>query len=122
MKRSTTYATVLGLALAFGLAAGGPALAADPPAEPVRVTNYGEKAPVTFDHGRHGDVTCSACHHNESEGQYKCGECHGLEAQAETPKIKDAMHGKDQGKCYGCHFGKEPQAKKLKCAECHVKR
>ena len=119
MKRLTLPALALGLV--FGLGVGG-ALATDPPAEPTRVTNYGEKAPVMFDHQNHKDVACVDCHHNEADGQYKCGACHGLEAQDDTPKIKDAMHKKTEGACYACHFGKEASAKKLKCAECHVKR
>ena len=112
----TTFALVLGLMTT------GPALAADPPSEPLRVSNFGQKAPVTFDHARHGEVACAACHHNGDTGPYKCGECHGEEAREAAPKLKDAMHAKATGKCYGCHFGAEAQAKKLKCAECHVKR
>jgi hypothetical protein len=123
MKRLTLPAITLGLVLGIGLSS---APAADSsievPTEPVRITNFGKKAPVVFDHAMHGEVACVDCHHNEADGQYKCGECHGLEVQAETPKIKDAMHDKAAGKCYRCHFGKEPEAKKLKCAECHVKR
>ena len=119
MKRLTLLAITLTLALGVG---SGRALATDPPEGPVRITNFGKKAPVTFDHAKHGDAECAQCHHKQDEGEFKCGQCHDLEVQAETPKIKDAMHKKDSGKCYACHFGSEPQAKKLKCAECHVKR
>ncbi|MDF1555521.1 MAG: cytochrome c3 family protein [Deferrisomatales bacterium] len=123
MQRLNLLATRLTLSLVLTLGTGlGNALATDPPGEPVRVTNYGEKAPVTFDHAKHGEVACVQCHHNQDDGQYKCGQCHGEAATEEAPKLKDAMHEKEDGKCYGCHFGPEPQAKKLKCAECHVKR
>ena len=117
MKRLTLLVTALTLGLGLGSA-----LATDPPAEPTRVTNYGTKAPVTFDHATHGEVECAQCHHNQDSGEYKCGQCHALDANDEAPKIKDAMHKKETGTCYACHFGDEPTAKKLKCAECHVKR
>ena len=127
MKRLTLFATKLTLPLALTLALTlgvglGSALATDPPGEPARVTNFGGKAPVIFDHALHGDVDCAQCHHNLDESQYKCGQCHGATATDEVSKLKDAMHKKDTGTCYACHFGAEPQAKKLKCAECHVKR
>lgn len=95
-----------------------PAVAA--PAAPAPVTNFGTKAPVIFDHGRHArpELTCATCHHTAAEGKYRCGECHGLEAAGQTPGIKDAMHGKDKGVCYACHLQKDA-AHKVKCSDCH---
>ncbi len=123
MKRLILLTTQLTLSLALTLGVGlGNALATNPPGEPARVTNYAGKAPVTFDHAKHGEVACVQCHHNQDDGQYKCGQCHGEDAVDQAPKLKDAMHKKDSGACYACHFGDEPKAKKLKCAECHVKR
>ena len=76
---------------------------------------------VTFDHAKHGDVACVDCHHDEADGKFKCGGCHKAEPEGDIPKIKDAMHKKDSGKCRSCHFGKQATAKKLKCADCHKK-
>ena len=107
---------------AFTLSLGlGQVRAADAPAEPIKVTNYGEKPQVTYDHAKHKEIACVDCHHNEADGKYKCGECHRAEAEGDVPKIKDAMHKKGAGKCRSCHFGKEATAKKLKCADCHAK-
>jgi hypothetical protein len=123
MQRLISLSTQLVLSVALVLGVGlGHAAATEPPAEPVRVTNYGKKAPVTFDHALHGQVDCAQCHHKQGDGEYTCGQCHGETAADDAPKLKDAMHAKVTGKCYACHFGAEPQAKKLKCAECHVKR
>lgn len=117
MQRHILFAAALSLTLAAGSA-----LAAEPPAEPTLVTNYGGKAPVTFDHALHKELDCASCHHNAQEAVYRCGQCHGEESAGAVPGIKDAMHGKDTGACTACHFGASPQAKKLKCGECHVKR
>lgn len=116
MRRATRMIPFLGAALV----AAGLALAADPPAGPVQVTNFGKKAPVTFDHAQHAGkgVTCENCHHNAGDGKFKCGECHKAEAEGSTPKLQDAIHAKDVGKCWSCHRSDEG-AKKMKCNECH---
>jgi hypothetical protein len=102
------------------LLAAGSAWAVDAPTEPIKVTNYGKKAVVTFDHAKHaGDkFTCVQCHHNEAEGKFKCGECHKAEAEGGAPKFQDAAHAKDVGKCWGCHRAPDA-AHKLKCNDCH---
>ena len=94
------------------------------PGDPIKVdSGSGKKPGVTFDHKVHkeknADQKCADCHHNEADGKYKCRECHQMEA-GDAPKIKDAMHKKEMGKCWGCHRAKEAPYKK-KCAECHVK-
>lgn len=115
--KTLTLAAALVLALAFTAAA---APAADPPAEPVRVTNFGKKAAVTFDHKAHlaRGLACAACHHTEAEGKYKCGECHLAEAAGPAPKLKDAMHKKGVGVCYQCHLARDAEHK-FKCSDCH---
>jgi len=95
------------------------AVAADAPAGPKQVTNFGKKPPATFNHDTHKDMGCAKCHHNEGDGKYKCGECHLLE-DGSAPNIKDAFHGKEKGTCYECHLLKGAD-NKMKCAECHVK-
>ncbi len=115
---SSIFAT--GLWLGAATASGPAPEAADAPAAPVRVTNFGAKAPTTFDHGKHAgpELTCASCHHEGTGGQYRCGTCHLGEAGEKAPKIRDAMHGKDGGACFACHTRKDaPQ--KLKCADCH---
>ena len=96
------------------------AIAAEMPKAPFKVTNYGGKDAVTFDHAKHKDNKCDVCHHNAKEGKYKCGECHKGEAVGKTPAIKDAMHAKETGKCWNCHNKASANLKKeLKCADCH---
>lgn len=108
-------------AMAILIATAGLALAAEPPAGPAKVTNYGAKTPVTFDHAKHAKKAsdCIACHHNEAKGVYKCGTCHGAEEKDKAPAIKDAMHAKEKGVCYACHL-KADAAQKKKCADCHA--
>jgi hypothetical protein len=115
----TACSATLALGLALGLSLG-TALAADAPKGPVKVTNFGKKAAVTFDHARHKDVKCDACHHNAKEGKFKCGECHGKDDDARTkaPKLESAAHKKDVGVCFGCHKAEDAKHK-LKCADCH---
>lgn len=90
------------------------------PATPVTVTNFNTRGPVSFDHAKHvlPDLTCATCHHGTAGGEARCGTCHLVEATEKTPKIKDAMHGKDGGACFSCHTRKEAPHK-LKCADCH---
>lgn len=106
--------------VAFGLSMG-TVLAADAPKGPVKVTNFGGKEAVTFDHAKHAGSKCVDCHHNEKDGKYKCGECHKKAADAATkaPKFQDAAHG-EKGICGSCHKG-EKAKKALKCADCHKK-
>jgi hypothetical protein len=103
---------------ALGLCLGS-AQAADAPKGPVKVTNYGKKGEVTFDHAKHKDVKCKDCHHNEADGKYKCGECHKKD-DGKAPKMEAAAHGKDKGVCFSCHKA-EGAKNKLKCADCHAK-
>jgi hypothetical protein len=99
-------------------------VAADAPAGPIKVTNYGKKAAVTFKHSIHKKgFECQSCHHNEGDGNYKCGsaKCH-LAEYGKIPKLMDAAHKKTVGKCWACHFKASPSVKKpLKCKQCHVK-
>ena len=108
------FAVVLGVGIGFQVVQ-----ATDAPADGLKATNYGKKAPVVFDHSKHGDTSCDTCHHKAAEGKYKCGDCHKLTAD-KAPKIADAMHKKDTGKCWNCHRAKDAKAKK-KCNECHLK-
>ncbi len=108
------------LVAAAVVVAAGLAQAAEAPGEPLQVTNFGKKDPVTFDHARHlaQQLDCERCHHNAAEGSYKCGACHGAEDADAVPRLKDAMHKRDLGVCYACHLDADA-AHKLKCAECH---
>lgn len=97
----------------------GVAHAADAPKAPEKVTNFGGKDPVMFDHAKHKEAKCEACHHNAKDGKFKCGECHGKEAKGKAISMKDAAHAKDKGVCYSCHFGEGKH--KLSCNKCHKK-
>ena len=116
MKKFLVVAVSVLFALGIGL---GTALSADAPKAAAKVTNFGGKEAVTFDHAQHGKAKCVDCHHNEKDGKYKCGECHKKEKADKAVSLKDAMHG-EKGVCKSCHFG-EKAAKPLKCAECHKK-
>ncbi len=108
----------IGLLLAGGVGLGA-AVAADAPAAPIKVTNFGKKPAVTFDHAKHKEVKCTDCHHMaEKEGKYKCGECHKAEDEGKVIKLADAMHKKDVGKCWKCHRAEDAK-KPLKCNDCH---
>ncbi len=114
MKKIVLVAAAMLFAVGFALSAA----AADAPKGPVTVTNYGKKGAVTFDHAKHKDVKCEDCHHKGMQDP-KCGGCHKLEADGDTPKIQDAAHGKDKGACFACHRA-DDAAKKMKCADCHA--
>ena len=130
MKKLVLATTALVVAGGLGL---GLASAADMPTNPIKVyTEGGKKPAVTFDHQLHMDKNeglkdnCTNCHHNGTETveKAKCRHCHKIEpndVEGKTaPKIKDAMHKKDVGKCWQCHRA-EDAPHKMKCAECHVK-
>lgn len=113
----------LALALVAAAVACGPAFAADAPAKPVKIQAEGAKRPpVLFDHAKHKDVKCETCHHKEKNpgGEHQCVKCHKIadDAATKAPKIETAMHGKDVGKCYGCHRAEDAKHK-LKCNDCH---
>ena len=114
MKKLILIAAAVLFSVGLGL---GAAVAADAPAGPIQVTNYGKKAAVTFDHAKHKEAKCEQCHHNGMD-KPKCGECHKLDADGKTPKIQDAAHGKDKGACYGCHRADDAKHK-FKCNDCH---
>lgn len=114
MKKLVLVAAAMVFSVGLALSAA----AADAPKGPVKVTNFGKKGAPTFDHSKHADVKCEQCHHNAKDGKFKCGECHKLEAEGNTPKIQDAMHGKDKGVCFACHRADDAK-KKMKCADCH---
>ena len=114
MKKLIAIAVASMFLVAVGFSA---AISADAPAAPTKVTNFGKKDAVTFDHAKHG-TDCESCHHNGVE-KGKCGSCHKAEA-GEASAIKDAAHKKEIGKCWGCHNKKSPTVvKALKCKDCH---
>jgi hypothetical protein len=106
---------------ALGLCVGS-AQAVDAPKAPVKVTNFGKKPVVTFDHAKHKDTKCEECHHkaHNDKGEHNCGKCHGKEDDAKTkaPKMESAAHKKDVGVCFKCHKAEDAKHK-LKCADCH---
>lgn len=112
MKKIALIAMAAVFALGLGLSA---AVAVDAPAGPIKVTNFGKKGVVSFDHAKHVKTDCKSCHHND--GGYKCGECHGAKG-GDAPSFKDASHKKGVGACYDCHRAKDA-VKKMKCGECH---
>lgn len=115
MKKLIAVAIAVVFMVGAGLSA---AVAADAPKGPIKVTNFGGKDAVTFDHAKH-KVDCETCHHNAKEGKFKCGDCHKGEA-GKAPAMKDAAHEKEKGKCWGCHNKASANVKKeLKCADCH---
>lgn len=96
------------------------AIAADAPKGSMKVSNFGGKEAVSIDHAKHKDAKCESCHHNAKDGKFKCGECHKGDAAGKAPSIKDAMHAKETGVCWKCHFKASPSVKKeMKCADCH---
>ncbi|RMG97357.1 MAG: class III cytochrome c [Candidatus Dadabacteria bacterium] len=116
MKKLVLFAAAAVFSLGLAL---GAAQATDAPADGLKVTNYGKKPAVTFDHSKHtNQLKCEECHHKAGEGKYKCGECHKAKAEGDKPKLKDAAHKKEVGKCWGCHRAKNAK-KKLKCNDCH---
>ncbi len=121
MKKFLVLVVSVFVALGLGI---GTALSADAPKDPVKVTHYGgAKGVVTFDHGKHKDLKCVGCHHNEKDGKFKCGECHKKEKDAATkaPKMQDAAHGDPKGVCFSCHKA-ENAKNKLACDKCHAKK
>jgi hypothetical protein len=100
------------------------ASAADEPKGPVKITNFGKMPAVTFKHSTHKkDLKCQTCHHKEASNTFKCGTaaCHQAEA-GKAPKLKDAAHKEQTGKCWTCHFQASPKVTKpLKCKDCHAK-
>jgi hypothetical protein len=120
MRRRLALTTLLCIALGLGVHA---ARAAEAPAKPVKIeTAGGKKAPVTFEHGKHADLKCEACHHaaNNPAGERRCTQCHKLadDPATKAPKIDTVMHGKDKGVCFACHRA-ENAKRKLKCGDCH---
>jgi len=112
MKKFTAIVAAVVFFVGLGLAA----VAADAPAGPVKVTNFGKKDVVTFDHAKHTSAECATCHHKAESGDFKCGTCHG-----DDGAMKDAAHKKDVGKCWTCHNKKSPSVvKELKCKDCHA--
>jgi hypothetical protein len=122
MRKFILLATAVLFTAGIGLSA---AVAAESPKEALKIEVEGHKKPgVTFDHQAHlkanEGLKCETCHHkiDGKEKEEKCTNCHGEKAEGKTPSIKDAMHAKDKGACYGCHFGSDAK-KKLKCSDCH---
>lgn len=111
---------LIAVAIAALFLAATAAIAADAPKGPVKVTNFGKKDAVSYDHAKHGKIDCKTCHHKEGN-DFKCGTCHQAEA-GKAPSIKDAFHDKAnaKGACFGCHDKSSATVKKeLKCADCH---
>lgn len=122
MKKLITIGAALLMAVGLGL--GSATAAVEAPKGPIKVTNYGKKDAVNFDHSKHTGQAelkdCKTCHHKagDTADSYKCGGCHKLAEEGGAPAIKDAAHGKDVGKCYSCHRVKGGEHEK-KCADCH---
>jgi len=116
MKKFLVVVVSVFFALGIGL---GTALSADAPKGSNKVTNFGGKEAVNFDHAKHSSAKCADCHHNEKDGKFKCGECHKKEKADKAVSLKDAMHG-EKGVCKSCHFG-DKATKALKCNDCHKK-
>lgn len=96
------------------------AFAVDAPPDGLKATNFGKKDVVTVNHSTHTAQTCVSCHHNEADGNYKCGDCHGAEEANGAPSFKDAAHKKDVGTCWKCHNKKSPDVvQAFKCKDCH---
>jgi hypothetical protein len=120
MKATFSVSTLLFSTTLLYLAA---AFAADVPAGPVTVTNYGKKGKVTFKHSSHAEgIRCEDCHHN-ADAEKKCGtaKCHRAKPTGKAPSMKDAAHQKEKGKCWACHFKQSPKATApYKCKQCHA--
>lgn len=118
--KNLTLTALCAAALCLGAAS---ARAAESPAQPVKVeVAGGKKAPVLFAHAKHATLKCDACHHaaGNPAGEHRCSKCHKLadDPTTKAPKIETAMHGKEKGKCFGCHRAEDAKHK-LKCADCH---
>lgn len=101
------------------------AFAADEPKAPIKITNFGKMAAVTFTHSTHKkELKCKTCHHKEDSGNFKCGTaaCHQAEP-GKALKIKDAAHKEKVGQCWSCHFAASSKVTKpMKCKDCHSKK
>jgi hypothetical protein len=123
MKTSTAIPALFFIATLLFLAA---AFAAEAPAGPITITNYGKKGKVAFKHSSHvKDTKCEDCHHNGGKGGNRCGtaKCHQSKSTGKAPSMKEAAHQKEKGKCWSCHFKQSPKASKpMKCKECHARK
>ena len=99
---------VLIFAVVLGLAFATPVLAADAPADGLKMA--ASKKPVVFNHGTHKDVACAECHHpiDGKEDYRKCSTagCHDdFKAKKGTKSYYAVMHGKKlkYDSCVSCH-------------------
>lgn len=86
-----------------------------------------KKAPVVFDHAKHKEAKCDACHHVYKDGKnvfkegdevQKCGACHKLEDQDKVLKLEKAFHKQ----CQDCHKKLKKEKQKTgptACGKCH---
>lgn len=75
------------------------------------------KAPVTFEHAKHGEIKCVECHHKDDAGKEQaCSACHGAAADGKKLDLKEMFHKT----CRDCHksLKKGPQG----CNDCHAKK
>ncbi len=91
------------------------------------------RPPIEFGHELHvaalEEEGCGACHHGPDEEtgrlvyiegeEVGCSECHGDEADDDTPALREAFHGS----CNACHRRMIKSAEDFKgpttCGECH---
>ncbi len=78
--------------------------------------------PLTFDHAKHVEVNCLACHHNYADGRGfdACIHCH----RSAGPDIKVGVEARFHSFCLNCHRNPEPQfvhhGPVSGCTACHI--
>jgi hypothetical protein len=120
MKKQTIIILAL-LAMVIGSAALGWAMHTTLPEIFTIDKAQSKKAPVSFNHLKHGDdFDCSVCHHNVEKGAMdgnSCFECHGKDPDANDPSVSSAKENPFHIRCRGCH--KEKGEGPTKCNDCH---
>ncbi|NPA94913.1 MAG: cytochrome c3 family protein [Thermodesulfobacteria bacterium] len=120
--RSARIVSVL-MALLFGIAVAGIAVAGEGPAEIVLKAKKGD---VHFTHHKHqAKFQCGECHHGPDHSAYKpgmkiqtCDKCHTKDFQnKKLNSVMKAMHTN----CRGCHKEHKADGAPTKCSGCHKK-
>ncbi len=121
MSKTRFFSLVI--ALVFGFAVGGVAIAGEGPATIVLKAKKGD---VTFAHHKHqAKFKCGECHHGPGHSAYKagmkiekCEKCHNKEFKnKKLNSVMKVMHTN----CKGCHKEHKAENAPTKCNACHKK-
>ncbi len=127
MSRKRIMSVVI--ALVFGFAVGGLAIAAEDSAKgPATIVLKAKKGNVTFEHHKHQEkFKCGDCHHGPGHSAYKegmkiheCQECHNKDDAKMPKKLQKTMNAFHTN-CKGCHKEHKAEKAPTKCSGCHKK-